>query len=187
MARRNLEQLLRASAKNWAQRYTILARSKAPRHIAPYISTSSSVTAGQATLTSSIKVIDARNAEGNISNYGTLDMRAQEYGHPGAVIMPVNGTWLAFEWNPKTLTFRPWRVGNKVLVGREYKDVEESGMADAAPIHPLIKKPQPAFNNGQGYMRPAMAEWTQELLASSARFKDAIRLDIMESFKGLGK
>ena len=165
---RNLEQLLKASAKNWAQRYTILARSKAPRHIAPYISTSSSVTAGQVTLTSSIKVIDARGAEGTISNYGTLDARAQEYGHPGATITPRTGTYLAFHWQIHPQNAKYDKEGRILL-------------------EKVTKLPQPAFNSRQGYMRPAMDEWTQELLASSARFKDAIRLDIMESFKGLDK
>ena len=168
MARRNLEQLLKASAKNWAQRYTILARAKAPRHIAPHISTSSSVTAGQVTLTSSIKVIDARGAEGTISNYGTLDARAQEYGHPGATITPRTGKYLAFHWQIHPQNAKYDKEGRILL-------------------EKVTKLPQPAFNSRQGYMRPAMDEWTQELLASSARFKDAIRLDIMESFKGLDK
>ena len=168
MAKRNLEQLLKASAKNWAQRYTILARAKAPRHIAPHISTSSSVTAGQVTLRSSIKVIDARNAEGNVSNYGTLDMRAQEYGHPGATITPKNVPYLVFYWEKAPANMRKTKE-DKVVLSK------------------VTKLPQPAFNNGQGYMRPAMDEWTQEILASSARFKDAIRLDISEAFKGLGK
>jgi hypothetical protein len=168
VAKRNLEQLLKASAKNWAQRYTILARAKAPRHIAPHISTSSSVTAGQVTLTSSIKVIDARGAEGTISNYGTMDARAQEYGHPGATITPRTGRYLAFHWQIHPQNAKYDKEGRILLTK-------------------VTKLPQPAFNNGQGYMRPAMDEWTQEILASSARFKDAIKLDISEAFKGLGK
>jgi hypothetical protein len=159
-AARNLEQLLKASAKNWAQRYTILARAKAPRHIAPHISTSSTVSEGRVSLKPTIKVIDTHGANGSISNYGTLDMRAQEYGHPGATIVPRTKPMLVFYWDV---------AGKVVKMGK------------------VTKLPQPAFNNGQGYMRPAMDEWTQEILASSARFKDAIKLDISEAFKGLGK
>jgi len=168
MARRNLQDLMKASAKNWAQRYTILARSKAPKHIAPYITTSSTVSEGQITIKSTIKPIDMRGSEGQISNYGTLDATAQEYGHPGATITPRVKSVLAFHWN-----IRP-----------EYAKYDAEGRIRLQIVN---KKPQPAFNSDQGYMRPAMREWSDEIMQSSARFKDAIKLDILDSFNAITK
>jgi hypothetical protein len=154
VARRNLEQLLKDGAKNWAQRYTILARAKAPRHIAPHITTKSTVSGdGQVVLRSSIKVVD-------LPNYGTMDAVAQEYGYPGATIVPKTKPMLVFYWEV---------AGRVVKMGKVTRD------------------PMEAFNDGQGYLRPAAKEWTQEIMASSSRFKDAIRLDILDSFNKITK
>lgn len=173
MARRNLEKILKDNAKYWAQRYTTLARNLAPKHIAPHITTSSSISNSSIVLQATVKPVDSRGAEGQISNYGTLDAAAQEYGHPGAVIKPRVKKILAFHWDVVP-TFKVKRdKEGRVLLGINYKT--------GAP-HPLIKKPQKAFNNDMGYLRPAMDEWSDELKNSSSKFKDAIKLDILDAF-----
>jgi len=153
VARRNLEQMLKASATHWAQRYTMLAKGMAPKHIAPHISTKSIVGDGKVTLTSSIRVVD-------LPNYGTMDATAQEYGYPGADIVPKKKPFLVFYWDV---------VGSVVKMSKVHRD------------------PMPAYNSDKGYMRPAADAWTAEIMASSSKFKDAIRLDILDSFNKITK
>ena len=167
MARRNLEQLLKSQANYWARQLTLSAKAKAPKHIAPYISTSTKVTADTANLTLQIKKVDMRNAEGAVSNYGTMDALAQEYGHPGAVIKPRIKKYLAFQWDVHPENARYDKEGRILLQS-------------------VTKTPQPAFNSGAGYIRPALDEWKAEFYASSSKFKNAIGADIMESLNKIG-
>jgi hypothetical protein len=154
VARRNLEQLLKTSATHWAQRYTILAKGLAPKHIAPHISTKSVASGeGTVTLTSSIRVV-------NLPNYGTMDATAQEYGYPGADIVPKKKPLLVFYWDA---------AGSVVKMNKVHRD------------------PMPAYNEDRGYMRPAAEAWTEEFMASSSKFKEAIRLDILDSFNKITK
>lgn len=156
----NLDKLLKNSAKKWASKYTALAKAKAPKHIAPHISTKSSVDgSGNVTLTSTVKVV-------NKPNYGTMDAVAQEYGYPGAVIE--GKPYLVFPWDMVTVGVPRTKDGKAVL-------------------HKVVRKPMPAFNEDRGYMRPAADEWTQEMLASSDQFAQAIKLDILESFTKITK
>lgn len=173
--RRNFTDMLKASSRHWAQTMTKTARQLAPRHISPHISSKSNISDNQSIIIVSVAQVDVDEDGKN----GTVDAAAQEYGHPGAIITPVNGTWLAFKWNPATLTFKPKKFGDKVLVGRNYKRPDE--------IFPIIKKPQPAFNSGQGYLRPAMDEVSEDIRKSSSKFKDAIMLDISQAFSAIGK
>ena len=172
---RKLEQILKDNARYWGQQYTILAKAKAPKHIAPYISTTSKVTEGRVELLSTVKPIDMRGAEGQIANRGTLDAAAQEYGHPGATIVPRTRGSLAFHWqiHPKNARYI-----------RKSKIASDNGKI---LLQKVDKKPQKAFNNDTGYMRPAMKEWTTEFMASSSKFKDAIRLDILDAFNKVTK
>lgn len=153
MATKNLDKLLKNSAKKWAARYTVLAKEIAPKHIAPHISTKSSIAEGQVTLTSSIKVV-------NKPNYGTLDAAAQEYGYPGATITPKKKPHLVFYWEK---------------------------LDSVVKMKKVTRLPMPAFNNDRGYMRPAAVQWTDEILASSDQFAQAIKLDILESFNKITK
>lgn len=168
MAKRNLEQILKDNATYWAQRYTILAKSHAPKHIAPHITTKSKVSGQSVTIESTVAVVDMRGAEGQISNYGTLDAVAQEFGHPGASILPRVKTVLAFKWQKAPANIKKDKEGKVRL-----------------PY--VTKKPQPAFNSDNGYMRPAADDWTDEIMKSSSKFKDAIRLDTLESFTKITK
>ena len=168
MARRNLEQMLKASATHWARQLTIYAKAKAPKHIAPHISTSSQMIGnGNVNLSLTVKKVDMRNAEGSISNYGTMDALAQEYGHPGAVITPRTKKYLAFQWDIHPENAKYDKEGRILL-------------------QKVTKKPQPAFNNGVGYIRPALDEWKAEFYASSSKFKNAIGADIMEALDKIG-
>jgi len=167
---RNLEQLLKSQASHWARQLTINVKAKAPKHIAPHISTSAKSTGvGTVNLELSVKKVDMRNAEGAVSNYGSMDALAQEYGHPGVPqgIKPRIKKYLAFQWDIKPENAKYDKEGRIIL-------------------QKVVKKPQPAFNQGAGYIRPGVELWKEEFYASSSKFKDAIGADIMEALDKIG-
>ena len=167
MTGENLKATLKSTATQWAREFTQLAKAKAPEHIAKHITSSSSVTDDTASISFTVKKVDARTADGAISNYGTLDALAQEYGHPGAVIPKVPGKLLAFQWDVVG-------VGNRYLPDGRIL------------LKKVTKKPQPAFN-GEGYFRPAAKEFRANLKNSTSQFRDAINLDVRNSLNQIGK
>ena len=158
---KNLEQTIKQGATQWAKRFTILAKANAPKHIAPYISTKSTVVGDKVVLVSGVKVV-------NKPNYGTMDAVAQEYGYPGAIITPKKGAFLAFPWDVN-LVGAPRLPDGRILIRK------------------VERKPMPAYNSGKGYMRVAAEEWKMELKGSSSAFKKAIKLDVMDAFNRITK
>jgi hypothetical protein len=159
--------MLADSSRYWAQQLTLSAKSKAPKHIAPYIHSKSTITEGMSTITLNVDIFQRIGEGGTLQNYGTVDALAQEYGHPGATITPKTGNWLAFDWSNPVVGIRRLPDGRVML-------------------KKVTKLPQPAFNEGQGYLRPAMQETADSILASSSKFREAIRLDVMESMNKIG-
>lgn len=164
------EALLKRKATTWAAKLTKEAKSKAPKHIAPYITSSSSAVGGRYQITLSVKPVERFTETGAISNYGTMDAKAQEYGYPGATITPRPGRkFLAFPWDVQ-VPGAP-RLPNGDILLKE-----------------VTRKPMPAYNEGYGYMRPAMRAWRDELFAIEApEIAKAIFVDIRKGFNFSGK
>ena len=70
---------LKNFSKSWASKLVSLAKSKAPSHIAPSIYAKSNITEGKSELTIGVRRIETTK-NGAISNYGTTDAKAWEYG-----------------------------------------------------------------------------------------------------------
>ena len=165
-----IDTLLKRKAKTWTAKLTKLAKSNAPKHIAPYITSSSSYAEGRYQVTLSVKPIEKVSETGAISNYGTMDAKAQEYGYPGATITPRTGRkFLSFPWDVQVVGAGRLPNGNILL-------------------KKVVRKPMPAYNDGYGYMRPAMRAWRDELYAlETPEIAKAIFVDIRKGFKTGGK
>lgn len=156
---------LKARATAWAGELTTLARSFAPNHVQPAISSH----------------VEEKN-EGEFIIRITADRRiapdarAQEFGsglhakrglkakYP---ILPKNGKMLAFHWeiadaNPERFSFLP--DGRVILPSVQHPGIE-------------------AANDGQGYIAPAMKELKKRAKAQlNLEVKNAILGDLRESF-----
>ena len=165
-----LDALLKRKAKTWASKLTKLAKERAPKHIAPYITSASTATEGRYQITLAVKPVEKFTETGAISNYGTMDAKAQEYGYPGAHITPRAGRkFLSFPWEVQVVGAGRLPNGNILL----------------KEVHRL---PMPAYNEGKGYIRPAVAEWRAELRATETpEIAKAIFADLRKGFKTSGK
>lgn len=156
---------LKRRATAWAGNLTKLAKSLAPNHVRPAIS-SHVETKGDGTFV--IRITADRKL--------APDARAQEFGsgiharrglkakYP---ILPKKGRFLAFHWevanaNPENFSFLP---DGRVLL--------------PAVQHPGIK----AANQGKGYIGPAMKELRKKARAELSKdVRDAILSDLRKSF-----
>lgn len=163
---------LKRRAVSWAGQLTSLAKSFAPAHIQPAIS-SHVEDKNDGTFIIRITADRFKNPQ---PNYGTLDARAQEFGsgiharrgskakYP---IIPKKGKFLAFKWdvadaNPERFRFLP---DGRVILPKV--------------MHPGIE----AANGGQGYIHPAMNELRKRARAElSKEIRDAIVGDLRDSF-----
>lgn len=164
-----LSKVIKKKASQWAGKLTTLAKANAPRHIAPYISSKSKASDGRYEIIISVKPIEKVSETGAISNYGTTDAKAQEYGHPGATITPrVGRKYLAF----------PWEVGV----------VSAPRLPNGFVLLKKVRKlPQPAYNDGKGYIRPAVQTWRSRLRSESPEIAKAIFTDLRNGFNTSGK
>ena len=164
------EALLKKKAAYWASDLTKRVKANAPRHIAPYVSSKSHKTGYGYSIIVSVKQIEKVSETGAISNYGSTDARAQEYGHPGATITPRPGRkFLAFPWQVQVVGAPRLPNGDILL-----KSVK--------------KKPQKAYNSGKGYVRISMREWETSMIDKEAfEIADAISIDIRNGFSTIGK
>jgi len=163
-------------ARAWAGQLTLLAKSFAPDHIKPYIS-SKVEDKGDGTFIIRTTADRFANPTGpGHPNYGSSDARAQEFGsglrarrgtkqkYP---ILPKNKKVLAFDWdvanaNPERFVFAP---DGRVLL--------------PSVQHPGIQ----AANAGKGYIAPAMKELRKRAKADlSLEIRNAIVGDLRESF-----
>jgi hypothetical protein len=164
------EALLKKKATFWASDLTKRVKANAPKHIAPYVSSKSHQTGYGYSIVTEVKQVEKVSETGAISNYGSTDARAQEYGHPGAVITPRAGRkYLAFPWQVQVVGAPRLPNGDILL-----KSVK--------------KKPQKAYNSGKGYIRLSMRQWETNLIEKeSFEIADAISIDIRNGFKTSGK
>jgi hypothetical protein len=166
----NFTKLLKNKTKTWTSKLTKMAKAKAPRHIAPYITSSSIASGARYEINVWVKPVEKVSETGAISNYGSVDAFAQEYGHPGAVITPRPGR--------EFLSF-PWEKANKKIRRLPNGDVL---------LKQVTKLPQPAYNGGYGYLRPAVREWRNELDAlEMPQIAKAIFIDLRKGFSFKGK
>ena len=168
MTGENLKATLKSTATQWAREFTQLAKAKAPKHIAKHITSSSSVTDDTASISFTVKRVDARTADGAISNYGTLDALAQEYGANPHAILPKTRKYLAFKWDTVQITPTKKNPEGKVILRH-------------------VMHPGHAAHNGEGYFRPAAKEFRANLKNSTSQFRDAINLDVRNSLNQIGK
>lgn len=164
------EDLLKKKAAYWAGNLTKRVKAAAPKHIAPYVSSKSQKTGYGYSIVVSVKQVERVSETGAISNYGSTDARAQEYGHPGAVITPRPGRkYLAFPWQVE-VPGAPRLPNGDILLKR------------------VVKKPQKAYNKGKGYVRISMREWETDMINTEAfEIADAISIDIRNGFNIGGK
>lgn len=164
------EDLLKKKAAYWAGNLTKRVKASAPKHIAPYVSSRSHKTGYGYSIIVSVKQVEKVSETGAISNYGSTDARAQEYGHPGAIITPRPGRkYLAFPWDAQVVG-APRLPNGDILLKR------------------VRKLPQKAYNKGKGYIRISMREWETDMINNEAfEIADAISIDIRNGFNTSGK
>lgn len=164
------EALLKKKATYWASNLTKRVKLAAPKHIAPYVSSKSHKTGYGYSIVVSVKQVEMVSETGAISNYGSTDARAQEYGHPGATITPRAGRkFLSFPWQVQVVG-APRLPNGDILLKR------------------VRKKPQKAYNKGKGYIRVSMRGWESNMIDTEAfEIADAISIDIMNGFNTGGK
>ena len=169
-----LGEAIKFRARAWAGQITILAKSFAPPHIQPYISSHvEDVGDGTCIIRTTVEMV----GDGNPPNHAgqSMDARAQEYGSglharrgglKDIIIRPKNGKFLAF----------PWQV---VEGNPSFRHLPDGRVLLPEVHHPGIT----AANDGQGYLAPAqkaIRERGREELSADVR--QAILSDLRASF-----
>lgn len=149
-----------------AGQLTQLARSLAPKHIAPSIKTTvTEVSEGKVRVRITATAPDARAQE-----YGS-GLHAQKGAKAKYPIVPKTGKYLAFRWDvadasPEKFSFLP---DGRVILQKV--------------MHPGIE----AANEGRGYIRPALKEFRASIRKNGTinkEIKQAILGDLRASFSG---
>lgn len=174
-----LTNAIKRRAISWAGQITKLAKSFAPNHLKPYISSR----VEQKETGFIIRTTVNRKAN-PIEKYGSADARAQEYGsglrarrgtkrkYP---IKPKNKKILAFHWEIATVSEMEHGAPGKFMFAPDGRVLMHQ------VNHPGIQ----AANSGQGYIAPAIkalkAKGKQELKND---IRQAILGDLRQSFGG---
>ena len=162
-------------ARAWAGQITILAKSYAPSHIQPYISSHvEDVADGTYIIRTTVQMEDGGTENPNHAGQ-SMDARAQEYGSglharrgglKDIVIRPKNKKALVF----------PWDVAENIPA---FKHTQDGKVVLMEVHHPGIT----AANEGKGYLAPAQNEIRARGRAElSADIRMAILGDLRRSF-----
>lgn len=160
----------------WAGQLTKLAKSFAPNHLRPYISSR----VEQKETGFVIRIMADRNAN-PIEKYGSADARAQEFGSGLKARRGAKKKYLIKPKNKKVLAF-PWAVAD--ANPERFKFTSDGRVMLGSVMHPGIQ----AANNGKGYIAPAMKELKKRGKAELKNdIRQAILGDLRQSFGGRTK
>jgi len=193
---KNLTKAIKDEAKAWASKLTKEAKSRAPRHIAPHISTKTTRTeSGGILLVLGVKKVDKVQD-------GTNDAVAWEYGsgihspkNPHSyIIRPVNKKMLAFITSNPVVIKRSTQSMNwskkkkkpmhRIVFDTSYNPKNKAGIDGNSKIVLANEVKHPGVS-GKAYMRDSIRMWRKEMRTESTKkFRDSISMDIRDMLKG---
>ena len=170
-----LEELLKQRTKVWATQITKMAKSLAPNHLKPHITSRTEfIRGGEFRI---VTTVDNSNPTGpGHPNYGTSDAHAQEFGSGLRAKRGTKSKYLIIPRHKSYLVF-PYPA-EKVFPNVKYVD---GNIWTSKVEHPGIQ----AANSGKGYIAPAHKEIRKQIKEELLEFgPDAIRAELRKAFAG---